>query len=176
MTDTQYASPLPTRLNKATVEKVASFIADKLEFGIGDPIELLVEKLGGEIKIGWNRADEIDGGSIVASSLNDFTIHISELTSPRRDRFTIAHELGHLVLHLSKVQELNPEVSMRATRWIDENDADQQRAEWEANWFAAELLMPRDKFKDVLLEYGENYAAMLFNVSKAAAHVRAKSV
>jgi Zn-dependent peptidase ImmA (M78 family) len=65
---------------------------------------------------------------------------------------------------------------MRATRWIDDSDADQVRAEWEANWFAAELLMPRKAFKAAVDRNGLSYAADLFNVSISAAKVRAKSI
>jgi len=174
--ETQYMDPIPSRLNKASVEQIASFVAKKLDFSIGDPIEPIVEELGGKIKIGWNHSDEKDGGSIIASALDDFVIHISELTSSRRDRFTIAHELGHLILHLREIHKDAPDAIMRATRSIDDTDEDQQRAEWEANWFAAELLMPRKKFKKVVEKHGKGYAASLFNVSPMAAKVRAESV
>ena len=60
---------------------------------------------------------------------------------------------------------------MRATRWVDENDKIQQRAEWEANWFAAGLLMPESEFR-VTMNNGASYNAAKFNVSKRAAEVR----
>jgi Zn-dependent peptidase ImmA (M78 family) len=127
-------------------------------------------------KIGWRYLDEMDGGSIVARALNDFEIIISEHTSPRRDRFTIAHELGHLFLHLRMVHEDQPVAVMRATRAVDESDDAQMRAEWEANWFAAQLLMPREEFREVIAQKDVRYAAEYFNVSVAAAKVREQSI
>ncbi len=164
-------------MSKLTVEGIADFVAEKLEFDIGDPIEECIGKLGGQIKFGGNGDDEIEGGSIIARSLNDFTIYLSDMTSPIRDRFTMAHELGHLMLHLSKVKkEKGEEAIMRATRWVDRNDKNQQRAEWEANWFAAEYLMPRERFCETVRQHGVEYASTLFNVSMAAANIRAGSL
>lgn len=171
-----FLPPIPTNWNKASVEHVASLVAAKLEFAVGDAVEPLVSRLGGRIKYGWNSFDEMDGGSIVAKSYDDFVVHVSELTSFKRDRFTIAHELGHLFLHLRKVKERDDNAIMRATRHVDMTDRDLQRAEWEANWFAAQLLMPRAEFRDVVNEHGVDYAASVFNVSTQAAQVRASSV
>lgn len=63
-----------------------------------------------------------------------------------RRRFSIAHELGHLFI---------PTHESRGTGWCGEEDmtagADSANTfEWEANDFAAELLMPRHRFaKDI---------------------------
>lgn len=65
---------------------------------------------------------------------------------PERRRFSIAHELGHLFI---------PTHESRGTGWCGEEDmtagADSANTfEWEANDFAAELLMPRHLFaKDI---------------------------
>lgn len=176
MDQVNHMPPKPTFWDKNSVENIASVIAEKLNFSIGDPIEPVVSKLGGRINYGWNSFDEKDGGSIVARSIRDFTIHVSELTSSTRDRFTIAHELGHLFLHLRMVQKDDPEAVMRATRHVDPKDSDLQRAEWEANWFAAQFLMPRTEFKHAVSTHGLPYAASVFNVSKQAADVRFSSI
>lgn len=176
MTDPKFASPIPTYLNKQTVEGVASAVAKHFNFGIGDPVEVIVSGLGGELEYGWNSLDEVEGGSIVARSFHNFTIFISDLTSPKRDRFTMANELGHLFLHLPKLQEKQQSAVMRATRKIDKSDEIQQRAEWEANWFAAQLLMPRAEFKDCVSTFGLDHASRVFNVSQQAASVRYSSI
>lgn len=57
-----------------------------------------------------------------------------------RDRFTLAHELGHFVLHGSE--------EYRYARSGTEIPA-YQDPEWQANTFASMLLMPRNMIKDM---------------------------
>lgn len=58
-----------------------------------------------------------------------------------RRRFSIAHELGHYHIPThSHVQGFCTDADLRA------NESDNQIQEWEANDFAAELLMPRKLF------------------------------
>lgn len=99
---------------------------------------------------------------------------MSGLTSSERDRFTIAHELGHYFLHFPLVRKKFPGASMVATRWVDETDTDQRRAEWEANWFAAAFLMPNDLFKaDADLSSNDiQYLSLKYGVSMHAAQIR----
>ncbi|WP_245443046.1 ImmA/IrrE family metallo-endopeptidase [Methylobacterium terrae] len=95
-----------------------------------------------------------------------------------RDRFTIAHELGHLFLHYAMIVRNFPGAMMIATRWVKEDNDDLKRAEWEANWFAAAFLMPAAKFKKCLEENDGhvNVVAVQFGVSPKAAEVRAQSL
>ncbi|MFI2353047.1 ImmA/IrrE family metallo-endopeptidase [Streptomyces sp. NPDC019443] len=66
-------------------------------------------------------------------------IGVNASTSPRRQRFTIAHELGHLVMHQGK---LIVDHTMRVN-WRDEKSSMATDAEEiEANAFAAAILMP----------------------------------
>ncbi|MEO0860829.1 MAG: ImmA/IrrE family metallo-endopeptidase [Pseudomonadota bacterium] len=166
-----YVAPIPTNFPKAAVEDYAERCATTLGVGAGDPLEPVVEKLGGRISFASMNEDERDGGSVVASSANEFTIYLSSYTSPVRDRFTIAHELGHVLLHLPILKEADPNSSMRATRWVDHSDPVQQRAEWEANWFAAGFLMPKGLFLSSI-GMGAEYLAKKFNVSRKAAELR----
>lgn len=171
----QFYAPIPTYARKEIVEKFAEDIAVNLELELGQPLEPLVNNLGGVISYGGMDEKEVDGGSIVAREINDFDIFLSRLTAPIRDRFTIAHELGHLFLHLRKVKEVYPDDGMRATRWVDPDDEVQRRAEWEANWFAAAFLMPGAEFRQHS-EFGADYLAARFNVSRQAASVRLQSL
>jgi hypothetical protein len=168
--------PVPSDLSRASIEKIAAKAAEVFGLSAGDPLEPVVERLGGKIHYGWSDFTEIDGGSIEARSLHDFSIRISELTSPTRDRFTIAHELGHLFIHLREVKKKYPASGMKATRYVDTTNERLRRAEWEANWFAAELLMPKEAFVGAHETGGLDYAAELCNVSRSAAEVRAKSL
>jgi Zn-dependent peptidase ImmA (M78 family) len=66
---------------------------------------------------------------------------------------------------------------MIATRWVDPNDAQQQRAEWEANWFAAAFLMAEVPFRAKWASVGGDLTkvAAEFNVSEHAARIRAET-
>jgi Zn-dependent peptidase ImmA (M78 family) len=68
-------------------------------------------------------------------------IGVNTATSPRRQRFTIAHELGHLILHDNPlITDYSVLVGMR-----DENSSlGTHRQEIDANGFAATLLMPQE--------------------------------
>lgn len=65
---------------------------------------------------------------------------------------------------------------MHATRWVNEADKDQMRAEWEANWFAAAFLMPKEVFEEKIKSTSLQDAANFFDVSMSAAKIRAKSL
>lgn len=169
-----YTPPSPLWASKQDVEDFAEKVAKTFNLEIGGSLEQLVAGLGGSIVYGGLEDKEVNGGAIVARSANDFTIFLSNLTAPIRDRFTIAHELGHLFLHLPAILQNDPDAVMRATRLVDQNNKDQQRAEWEANWFAAGLLMPESamrRYKD----QGVEYISARFNVSKQSAEIRLKS-
>jgi len=75
---------------------------------------------------------------------------VNSLHHPNRQRFTIAHECGHLWLH-------NDEVHIDRSFRIKKRDAVSSLAidpdEIEANRFAAELLMPYTMLKNDLLDY-----------------------
>lgn len=67
-------------------------------------------------------------------------IGVNENHHPHRQRFSIAHELGHYLLHRDAA---NVFVDGSLTFFRDEHSADGvYRQEIEANAFAAELLMP----------------------------------
>lgn len=171
----QFVSPIPVGASKRAVERFAADVAQKLHFRIDDNIILLASRLGGRVVTGSTGYEDEESGSLIAISQNNFVIYVSPFTSLGRDRFTIAHELGHLLMHLPMVQKENPSAVMRATRYIDEDSPSQQRAEWEANWFAAALLMPESDFRSEL-HLGLSHLKNKFQVSGAAIKARAKSL
>ncbi len=154
-------------LPKPRVEDYARRVADLFGFKVGGDITEIVVMLGGTIH--YRELDELVGenGSIFVHGALDFDILLPMYTSPNRDRFTIAHELGHYFLHAG--QGKVPVVAYRSGS---------TRIEWEANWFAASLLMPLDKFGDALQEYEGDVeqVAFKFGVSVEAATVRKNAI
>ncbi len=78
--------------------------------------------------------ENISGTIINENNIN--IIGVNNKNPKTRQRFTIAHELGHFLLN----HDLHP-------RLIDENFDKPINKEVEANEFAAELLMPQDFLK-----------------------------
>lgn len=141
-------------------EEVGRFHDLYLEDGCAD-LDAFLEKLGGTVA--YAEGPE----SLHVTRPGKFQIFLPHFTSTARDKFTIAHELGHYFLHYVLQDETKPKKFGRG---------DRNRAETEANVFASSLLMPRDHFKRVWAELnGDEWAvARHFEVSPAAASVRAQ--
>jgi hypothetical protein len=123
---------------------------------------------GGEIRIAdtpdW---EEVDGGSLVIDPAGSFVIWLSPVTSPLRDNFTIAHELGHYFLHYVLA---TPQPKGRVTF----HRYGSGPREMQANRFAAAFLMPRKEFIAAQQKFGPNSLKLArhFEVSEPAVKVR----
>jgi hypothetical protein len=82
-------------------------------------------------------------GKIIRGNTKTLIKVNSDIKFEERKRFTIAHEIGHYILHNKLELDVHNETS-NSLNWF--NSAEQQAKkgiqEWEANDFAAELLMP----------------------------------
>jgi predicted transcriptional regulator len=124
-------------------------------------VEALTRALGGRIATGHSSE------SLHVNRAGDFTVYLPQMTSERRDRFTIAHELGHYFLHYRL-----PEVTGVGRFYRGE----QNPIETQANVFASALLMPARAFRDAFQRLGGDKWALAreFDVSPAAAEVRSQ--
>jgi Zn-dependent peptidase ImmA (M78 family)/transcriptional regulator with XRE-family HTH domain len=126
------------------------------------PIEKLVkaiEKQGILVYFLKNTPEKFDGTTIVTYSGHKIIV-VNDNVPNYRKRFTIAHELGHLIMHLPFSPILDPD----------------RDVENEANRFSAEFLMPEiDIRRDLIrLRYSSlNDLKMFWKVSKAALIYRA---
>lgn len=167
-----YEQPIPSRATKAQIFEFAE--KQRLRTGLRTGFDLpdLVKRNNGDVSyIGFLDEDQTD--AIVVQPDGSFSIRLSSHTGALRDNFTIAHELGHLLLHWPKVRKANPGSGMKATRRVDDSQEPLVRCEWEANWFASAFLMPSKEFK---LAYADGTAADMFGVTQAAVEVRAKNL
>lgn len=153
----------PAMLSNAVISQYAERVGyenDIYRDGRAD-LDYLLELFGGKIEYR-------DGGEALhVRSASDFTVFIPRFTSVARDRFTIAHELGHYFLHYRFPQCEGEQGYGRGRR---------NRAETEANVFASALLMPSHEFEHQWhkLDGDEWLLANHFDVSPAAARVRAE--
>lgn len=135
-----------------------------------------------QITINSNLNADVLGG--ITKADGHYYIVINNVQEEKRKRFTIAHELGHFILHqeildkketiLDKVGESNATVLLRQTD--AEGTSITNKEEIEANKMAADILMPFDKIREVMTSKGGDnnnrpdvsYLADYFNVSLTA--------
>nr|UVY01562.1 MAG: IrrE N-terminal-like domain [Bacteriophage sp.] len=135
-------------------------------------IDEIVEKLGGTIQ---KEAFFSDGA--VEKEGNGFKIIVSPFQDEKRERFTIAHELGHLFLHMG--YRTNNELWEKQENNIYHRIGNSEK-EYQANEFAAAFLMPATEYLAVLNKVAEgnmvdtSKIAEYFNVSIEAAANRGK--
>lgn len=132
-----------------------------------DPIAI-AKKL--DIEVGKFANDELgDISGLVARNDGKVTIHVSPSDATVRQRFTIAHELGHFALG-----HLRDEPHFRDTsREFMTGNSDP--LEIDANRFAAQLLMPGDAVRERVRQMDKPDVRKLareFAVSEAAMRFR----
>jgi hypothetical protein len=175
--------PIPCRATKAAIQSAVERYAVRIGFRPGGDISATVESLGGRIiyRDFFIGAPGSCPESIHVRAADDFDIFVPHETTVSRDRFTIAHELGHLFLHYPAVRlrysNVLP-VEMAATRYLPDAASEEiKRCEWEANWFAAAFLMPSTAFKDACSQEGDiGVIARRFLVSPSAVRNRKSSL
>ena len=102
------------------------------------PIRTLARGCGARIvQIPGDNGD-IDG--FLYRKGSESVIGVNRDQAPVRQRFTIAHELGHLLLHEYRQVRVDRGFRVRLRNGVSKKGID--RDEMEANRFAAELLMP----------------------------------
>jgi Zn-dependent peptidase ImmA (M78 family) len=122
-------------------------------------VHVLVEELGPEVA---GIAETVQGRP---------RIHVNRFDHKLRQRFTIAHELGHFVDSRDRDFEFVEYRALRARQGVDQHEVF-------ANSFAAELLMPATAIRKLLEESDieERQMAREFEVSRAAMANRLSSL
>jgi Zn-dependent peptidase ImmA (M78 family) len=100
-------------------------------------IERIAKDLGIELRSG----DMGDVSGILVRQGNSAVIGTNSTQSPQRQRFTIAHELGHFLLHEGITNHVDR--SYRVNYRSAESSQATNVEEIEANFFAASILMPK---------------------------------
>lgn len=80
--------------------------------------------------------------------LNTGQIELNDILKdePRRLNFTLAHEIGHWILHRDIIKEQIDSIGENAESLEYLGEADNKRMEYQANLFASILLMPEQSF------------------------------
>lgn len=144
-------------------------------------INQVVEQLHGRIVINPFCTSE---ACVIKDTSNNslFTIELDNSSyNYSRERFSIAHELGHLFIHMKYLIDMDAWNQLAEhTSHARNINAPYSVKESEANEFAAAFLMPKDRF----IEYAEQTSdssgyrldliASNFNVSMESAKIRGK--
>lgn len=137
------------------------------------PVEQIAKKVG--IKIAAVPAEDDISGAIIRKGTR-VVIAVNTSHHPNRQRFTVAHELGHYYFHhgLEEHVDQNFRIAWR-------NSDSSKAVDWleiEANRFAAELLMPTEfltRDLDALQKIEKRTVALLasrYRVSPEAMKIR----
>lgn len=112
--------------------------------------------------------DEESGSLKKDKKTGSWVMTVNSLHHPHRQRFTIAHEIGHRIRHAANSDSFEDTTFFRngESNWM----------EVEANTFAAALLMPKNAFDNFIETVSSKVEdiAMHFQVSSHAVRIRAK--
>jgi Zn-dependent peptidase ImmA (M78 family) len=135
-------------------------------------VEAVAARLGARV-VFEDLEDDVSGFLLREKGVS--TIAINKQHHPNRQRFTLAHECGHLFLHASEGDRLWLDKTLF---FRDSSKSGDQFSEIQANQFAAGLLMPEQLLKESLGESGPVSdvdvvrLALKFQVSERAMTVR----
>ena len=137
-------------MDSSKIRDITEWMRTDYNLGIPVNVEWLVKNLGIEIK--KDDLDEVSLSGFAVQKHGKKFIGVNSLESPVRQRFTIAHELGHLFLHKDDTVSYDQGSVMlfRDSQASEGNDT----KEIEANKFAAELLMPADSLREDIANEG----------------------
>lgn len=144
------------------------------EFNISTPIQdmkEIVERIGGSIEETEVLPRLADGR--LKRYGDSFIITVPKSQPEVRKRFSIAHELGHLFLHMGFMIDKEIWEENKNDEYFREDDGE---LEFQAHEFASALLMPKKEFLDKMAssymgnnKYDMNSVASYFNVPLEAA-------
>jgi hypothetical protein len=131
------------------------------------PVEAIAEDLLG---LRVRESSDLECSGMLIPATREIVLSAAERSYPGRQRFTLAHEVGHWICHVAHKETAAP-VYCRAA---DVEPGADRMLEREANIFAAELLMPPTAVRTAWPGDVDS-AAERFGVSGPAMHWRAYS-
>ena len=161
-----YSCKRGIKMDRAQIQNISENLREQL--GLEIPIDFnQIFSLLSDLDFVTNNEGMVDDGKIIKTD-NGYSLNLKGNGESLRDRFTIAHELGHLFLgHVDKYEVLY-------RRGANE-------LEYEANEFAANLLMPEQEFRDAVNDNldSDNFCDIeavseIFKVSESAVLTRGK--
>lgn len=151
----------------------------KNEFPV--PVVSLAKELGLNVYETYDFEDSKSGA--IRKEKDGFVIYVNAKHPLARKRFTIAHEIAHFLNDQDYFEthdgfdELTKQPSFAELKRGDQPNGEERNREIRANKFAAELLMPENKFREIYEDANSiEEIANYFQVSTSAASIRANQL
>lgn len=162
-----------TQKRRSIEEQAEKILRDSDAYRVPVVIDRVTQQLG-LTAAGVGMEDDISGLLVIENG--KAVIGYNPMHAPVRQRFTIAHEIGHYVLHVKELSHSRLFVDKYVVYRDDDSSKGSDQEEVEANTFAAALLMPerlvRQEIKrfDLDLDSEDDISdlAKRFNVSPSA--------
>lgn len=157
-TITRYIQKHDLKIRKNFSTKPIEEVVDTLikDYKLTPPVDLLSICNDLDIKV-----KEVDFDDDLSGMLAKKTIYISTNIHENRKRFTLAHELGHYLIHKKA------DNSYKGVRFRSEHISTQEKnEEREANHFASLLLIPTNFLKEELDSLTELSEDFIFDLAK----------
>ncbi len=149
-------------------EQVAETLLDSLGMAGDVPVDVeAVARRCGAVVTRERFRRELSGMLVRDDDPDMAVIGVNSTHHPRRQRFTIAHEIGHLALH--KGRKVTVDSGLRVD-YRDEAGNPSVQEERDANAFAASLLMPADAVQsraEPLARAGATRSALIAELARA---------
>jgi Zn-dependent peptidase ImmA (M78 family) len=132
-------------------------------------IDAIAERLGVLVKAVPMEGD-MSGRLYRPEDSSQWIVEVNKDHHPNRQRYTIAHELGHFCLHKHLKHLFEDQVFFRG--------GEPSKEEWQANDFASAILMPESEFRESVRSGITDIEKLSekFEVSTLALRIRAKNL
>lgn len=139
-------------IERDELEELSFRILTELKYQVGPvPLDSICEVLKNQAGLIVERNAQLGNGILGQISFGPDIIAIDDLQAslPERVRFTLAHEIGHFALEHRRfmVRESCHDEDLDAENAESVNLKDVRRMEWQANYFASCLLLPKKQFE-----------------------------
>lgn len=156
------------RINEKLEEFTSDILLNNDMYTI--PVDVIMLAHNNEIKVFEAELDKNISGAIrFNNDTKKFEILVNSKDSKVRQRFTIAHELGHFFLHkdILESEDIHIDILYRTEKTPEEVEREK-----EVDYFAGALLMNRTLLKKLRNSYSITELAEMFEVSASAMTVR----
>lgn len=164
---------------KEYINNIAGIVKKHYKKAKAGSLEEFVRMLGGVVKEDSETGLTADGSINKQEGTDEFTILLVPGMTKERKQFIIAHELGHLFLHLDFGRDPEKWIKTCYVGYFEGGDPEKEQ---QANEFAEVFLMPQEEYIKTLEKCTDreivniDKVAQHFNVTRNIAEHRGRSL